>query len=203
MWFDHVPIAVRDLDEACGRFRRDYGLGCGDGGRHSQGTVSRTIPVSPTEYLELLAVDDPAGEWSADVTAALERGEPMLGWSIEVDDIDAVAARLGVAPERGTVVLEDGTLGTWTTVGSGDDELPFFIRYARSHEERAAANADRVRRAAHDCQPRGIAWVEAGGDPRRLREWVGDCPLDVRTVGGRPGLHRFAVRTEAGEIVIE
>jgi hypothetical protein len=38
---------------------------------------------------------------------------------------------------------------------------------------------------------------------RRLREWIGDCPLDVRPVGGRPGLHRFAVRTEAGEIVIE
>jgi hypothetical protein len=114
-----------------------------------------------------------------------------------------VAARLGVPPERGTVELEDGTLGTWTTVGSSDDELPFFIRYARSHAERAAANADRVGRAAHDCQPRGIAWVEPGGDPQRLREWLGDCPLDVRPVGGKAGLHRFAVRTDVGEIVIE
>jgi len=25
---------------------------------------------------------------------------------------------------------------------------------------------------------------------QRLREWIGDCPLDVRPVGGRPGLRR-------------
>jgi hypothetical protein len=113
VWFDHVPIAVKDLDEACTRFSRQYGLGCGGGGRHPQGTVSRAIPVSSTEYVELLAVDDRAGDWSAEVTAALERGEPLLGWSIEVDDIDAVAARLGGGPGAGQLELEDGTVGMW------------------------------------------------------------------------------------------
>ncbi len=202
MWFDHVPIAVRDLDEACEAFRRRYGLGWSGAGRHPQGTVNRAIPVSSTEYIELLAIDDPAGAWSADVRTALDRGEPLMGWSIEVDDIEAVAERVGVAAEHGTVQLEDDATGTWSTVSSDSEGLPFFIRYARSHAERAAANVDRLRQADHGCEPRGFAWMEVGGDERRLREWLGECPLDVRHVGGRPGMSRFAVRTEAGELVI-
>lgn len=203
MWFDHVPIAVADLDEACEAFRRRYGLGWTGTGRHPQGTVTRAIPVSPTEYIELLAIEDPAGSWSADVRSALDRREPLMGWSIEVDDIEAVAARVGVAAEHGAVQLEDGTSGTWSTVSSDRERLPFFIRYARSHRERAAANVERLREAEHDCEPRGFAWMEVGGDERRLRDWLGDCPLDVGHVGGRPGLRRFAVRTGGGDVLIE
>ncbi len=202
MWFDHVPVAVADLEEASQRFRDVYGLGWSGEGRHPQGTRVRAIPLDATSYLELLECTDDSRQYGRDVSRALAAGLPLMGLGIEVDDIDGVAQRLGIPVTAGTVEFEDGTTGHWGTVGGDDDSLPFFVRYARSHAERAAANRDRYDAAGHTCTPSGIAWVEWAGDEREIREWPGESRLDVRVVAGPLGISRVAIRAANGEIVL-
>lgn len=202
MWFDHVAVAVASLQQACDRYRERYGLGWSGAGRHPQGTITRAIPLSATCYIELLECWDSSLPYGREVTEALAAGRPLLGLAIEVEDIEAVAERVGVRPEVGTVELEDGTLGRWAMVGAGDD-LPFFISYARTHAEREEANRDRVGQAAHTIVPTGIAWVQLGGDEQTLRDWIGPTDLDLRLVGGEPGVRRFAIATDGGELVFE
>jgi len=176
--------------------------GLGRRGAAPGGTITRAIPLGATCYIELLECYDSALPYGQAVREALAGNRPLLGLAIEVDDIDALARRVGVPATEGTVELEDGTVGRWAAVGAGD-ELPFFIRYARSHRQRVEANRERVAAAGHDIEPTGIAWVELGGDEQSLREWVGAVDLDLRFVGGEPGIRRFAIATKGGAIVFE
>jgi hypothetical protein len=52
-------------------------------------------------------------------------------------------------------------------------------------------------------QPRGLSWVEVGGDAERLRDWLGGEELPIRVVDGVPGVRRVAITTSDGELVIE
>src|SRR3954453_9830003 len=97
---DHAIWATRDLDAAAARFQRERGLSAAGGGRHDgMGTHNRILPLGGG-YLELLAVADPAeaagSHLGRAVTARLERtGEGLMGWAAVVDDVGAVARRLG------------------------------------------------------------------------------------------------------------
>src|SRR2546428_98177 len=72
------------------------------GGRHEGlGTHNRIVPLGGG-YLELMAVLDPEAAASSELAAALQAGvareaEGLLAWSIAVDDVEPVAARLGTS----------------------------------------------------------------------------------------------------------
>ena len=78
------------------------GLASSAGGRHpGWGTANRIVPLGET-YLELVTVVDEAeaaqsafGRW----VAASRPGAPF-GWAVRTDDLDAVAARLGLHDPR-------------------------------------------------------------------------------------------------------
>src|SRR3954468_20490592 len=96
MRIDHAIWATSDLDVAAARFEREHGLTAAGGGRHEgMGTHNRIVPVGGG-YLGVLAIAD-AGEAAASplgrfVDAAIEG---WMGWAVVVDDVDAVAERLG------------------------------------------------------------------------------------------------------------
>ncbi len=136
----------------------------------------------------------------------LERAPIGGGWftvAATAEDIDAVAARLGLetsAPGRG----RDRTARSlrWRMAGLDDPRrepwMPFFLAWdipVELHPGRA--------RAGHGIRAEGIAWVEAGGDAERLREWLGGEELPIRVIEGEPGLRRVGVATSDREIVIE
>ncbi len=57
----------------------------------------------------------------------------------------------------------------------------------------------------HRVEPKGIAWMEVGGDPEHMRAWLGDDNdifPKLRFVDREPGLYAFAVKTDGGEIVV-
>jgi len=106
-----VVLAVRDLDAAGTRILEQLGLGSVPGGRHpGWGTGNRIVPLGE-EYVELLAVADPAeaasspvGTWIANASRSRDR---LAAWCVSTDDIDGIARRLGLedwrplrAPER-------------------------------------------------------------------------------------------------------
>src|SRR5436305_4655739 len=109
--FDHVQLAVEDLDSAAGRLEREHGLSAVAGGRHpGRGTANMVVPLGDS-YLELIAVvdrDEAAGRpTSMRVARAVAEGRTFAVWSARVDDLDAARRVLAA---RG-LELPDATAG--------------------------------------------------------------------------------------------
>jgi hypothetical protein len=174
---DHAIWATRDLDAAAAHFEREHGLTAAGGGRHDGlGTHNRILPLGGG-YLELLAVADPeeaAGSALGRTVAAAAEG--WLGWAVVVDDVEAVAARLGTEV---STLSRQGFSARLTAVSEAlaEPALPFFL-------ERSAGTPDPGEGAAAG----GLTWVEVAGDADRLREWLGGVGLPVRVQPGAPAL---------------
>lgn len=202
---DHVVYGVRDLEAAALRFREEHGLGSAPGGRHpGWGTANRIVPLGD-EYVELVAVVDAAearesvfGRWVLDSTAA---GDRPLALCLAASDIDAVAHRLGLIVTRGSRTLPDGRELAWRGAGVehllGQPDLPFFF-IAWDGPEGLHPGRTAVR---HRSRARGIAWIEVGGAPERVRAWVGD-DVPVRVAEGAPGIHAVALTTPEGSMIL-
>ena len=76
--------------------------------------------------------------------------------------------------------------------------MPFFITWDVTEE----LHPGRAR-AGHGVRATGIAWVEVGGDAERLRAWSGGDELPIGVSYGEPGIHRVAMSTAEGDLVIE
>lgn len=203
MQVDHVIYAVSDLEEAAERFRRAHGLSSYAGGSHpSWGTANRLIPMGD-DYLELVGIFEPEtaamNPFGQMVAAAIEAGERPVGWAVRTDDVEAVAARLGISVVPGERVTPGGGVVRWRAAGLvealNDRSRPFFITWddMEMHPARTVV--------AHENSPRRIAWIEVGGDQATLDTWLASNALPVRANGDEPGIHAFAVATALGEIV--
>jgi catechol 2,3-dioxygenase-like lactoylglutathione lyase family enzyme len=203
---DHVVYAVPDLDEAAARFRGEFGLDSTEGGRHERwGTANRIVPLGD-QYLELVAaVDGPMAAETAFGRGVLERAARGGGWftiAAVADDLDAVVTRLGLEVGSGSRKRPDGQSVRWRMAGLDDPRreswMPFFLTWDvpdELHPGRA--------RAGHGVRATGLAWVEVGGDAERLRTWLGGDELPIRVTDVEPGIHRVAISTLEGELLIE
>lgn len=202
---DHVVYAVRDLDEAAERWRRELGLGSVVGGRHTGwGTANRIVPLGDG-YVELISVVDrdeaDGSSFGRSMLGRLDEGEGWFMVVVSTDRLDDVASRLELEVTPGERRRPDGETVRWRAAAFEDPRrepwMPFFIAWdipEELHPGRAQAD--------HAVRPRGIAWVEVAGDPERLRRWLGDERLPIRVVDGPPGIRAAAVALHDGELVI-
>jgi glyoxalase-like protein len=200
VFLDHIVYVTRDLDETAARMEETNGFRFLPGGRHPGGTSNRVAPLEPPQYLELLAFDVGADALTPEIEVLIDNGRTLLGWGIAVEDIEAVAERLGCEVEAGSITRDDGTTGSWRIVGSDDVWLPFFVAYDDA-DRRLDEWRDRVREAGN-TDFGGFTFVEVGGDPEQLRAWLGNADLPLRFVNGRPGLHAVGIAGPEDEIVI-
>jgi hypothetical protein len=199
---DHVIYGVHDLDAAAARLNGEHGLGFIRGGRHPGGTSNSIAPLDPPQYLELIAVDDPAGEMAQMLTRTMDGEDRLVGWAIEPDDLDAVASRLGIEPLIGSIENPDGSTGTWRIVGHTDDSaFPFFIEYDGDGEVRRRRWAERRAESGNNWV-RALTFVEVGADADDMRAWIGDDHIPVRCIDGERGVLAVGLATEKGEIVL-
>jgi hypothetical protein len=184
MRLDHVIYGTADLDVAQRRIETELGLDVLPGGHHvGQGSHNRIVPLGDG-YLELMAIHDPeeaATNTFGEVLLEVLPVERLVGWAVLVDDIDAVAQRLGTP----VLTVRRNTLGASVTgvqEALREPTLPFFIganaRGARPGELRDAG---------------GLTWIEVAGDAARLRDWVGGAELDVRVVEGEPAVRALGI----------
>jgi hypothetical protein len=128
--FDHVLIALPDLEEAVEEFEARWGLSSLEGGRHPDwGTANRIVPLGDA-YLELIAVVDRGVATRSEFGHWVARAEPgPLGWAVRTDAIEA----LGLPVVDGSRRRPDGTLLSWRLAGveraAADPALPFFIEW--------------------------------------------------------------------------
>ena len=177
MRIDHVIYGTSDLDAAARRVEEEVGVAALAGGHHEGlGTYNQIVPLGDGAYIELLAVDDPAEASRSPVGAALQAaimaGDGLLGWAVAVQDLDAVAARLGTAI---STIGREGMTARLTGVAESLKEpyLPFFIeRLTNPQTELARTGTD------------GITWIEVAGNAQRLEQWLGEAKLPVRVVNG-------------------
>jgi len=202
---DHVIYAVGDLDVAAARFRDEYGLGSVVGGRHpGWGTANRIVPLG-RDYVELVAVIDPAEAGGSDfgrpVMKAVDSGQPLVGWAVATGDLQSIANRLNLEVTSGSRTRPDGSTLRWQLAGVAHalaaGAVPFFIEWDGPPELHPGAGF-----AEHDVTPRGIAWLEVAAMEDSLQAWLGDCDLPVRIAEGPRSLSAVAIDTATGEIVL-
>jgi catechol 2,3-dioxygenase-like lactoylglutathione lyase family enzyme len=151
--FDHLVIAVRDLEFASERVRA-LGFEVRPGGEHpGQGTHNAIIRLG-LGYIELLAIRDEsealAGELSGPslVEYLREREWGMAGYALATDDIEGDAARLkaGGVPAVGPFAMSrqrpDGSTLAWRLLIPGGipwrRPWPFLIQWETPDSERMA-----------------------------------------------------------------
>ncbi len=204
MRIDHVLWGVRDLDAAAARLFSEYGLAVSGGGEHpGLGTANRIVPLGE-EYIELIAVVDPGSpnSFAAALTEQIVDGDALVGVSLEVDDIDLVADRIGsgvLAAERAT---PDGPPLRFRITGmefAVAERLPFFIQWDEGRERRLGGTPAQHR----GVTPMGLAWVELGVEPERAADYLGVPVPGLRLVEGTRGVRAVGIEVADGsEIVI-
>jgi hypothetical protein len=133
--FDHLVVAVEDLDEAAARWRA-AGIPAERGGAHPVGTENVLVRGPAPAYVELIAAgSDESNPWLDRIRSA--RGP--ISWALAVDDLDAARTALEAAgfepdlPVPGSRRTPDGELLEWRVcdVGPGpyDGSLPFLIEW--------------------------------------------------------------------------
>jgi len=202
---DHVILAVGDPDAAGRRILDDHGLGSVAGGVHPDwGTRNRIVPLG-SDYIELIGIADPETavqtELGRRVLGLVERGGGLLGWCVGTDQLDSMAARLGLDVAEGSRVQPDGQVLGWRSAGLdamlAEPWRPFFISW-----EVPAGLHPALAEAPHRVRPLGIAWVQVSCDAVKLREWIGGEELPVRGVDGAPGIRSAGIATQEGEVVL-
>lgn len=202
MQIDHVLYGVRDLADAQAWFAGSYGLSAAAGGAHpAWGTANAILPVGNGQYIELIAVVDPASPHPLAQALAgwvRDRDRPVAV-ALRPDDLDATARRLGVDVTEGVRENPDGVTLRWRMAGVsaalGADRLPFFIEWP------GGGTSPELNGVSGDVGG-GLEWVEIGGDADTMREWIGGELPTLSYVGGAPGVPRFSIRGRDDRIVV-
>lgn len=189
--FDHVVVAVRDLDSAVEQFT-GLGFVVRHGGRHVGRGTHNAIVRFGVAYLELMSAYDedlarthPFGAHLLRSLAGREGG--LLGYVVAVDDVAAVAARLAEKgiEANGPIAMgrerPDGSRLGWQMLVPGPitwrRPLPFVIQWDEADDVRVRADAP----APHPNGARGV---------KRISVAVGDIDAAVRSyeaaLGVRP-----------------
>ena len=176
--FDHVIVAVKDLEKAVGTYRTGLGFTVVPGGEHPAGTHNALVHFG-IHYVELLAVKDPSApgaSWLQQWIASAGENPPTF--AVAVEDLDAAVARLDATGtphgevEQGQRVTPDGTPLRWRSVVVAPESSP------RTQSPAVIAASGRPPPLPHRGQPAPrpvlppmpflIEWE--GGDAARMAE---------------------------------
>ena len=150
--FDHLVIAVHDLDTAIRRYRDDLGFDVRAGGRHTGRGTHNAIVRFGLDYLEIIAVYDQAEAEAVGrgaLAAFLSRHVGgLVSYALATTDIEADAARLeaagleAVGPFPMKRLRPDGSTLSWRLLVPGGEAYrrpwPFLIQWDQPDAERLA-----------------------------------------------------------------
>lgn len=146
--FDHIIIAVRDVDAAIADYQA-LGFAVYYGGKHThKNTHNGLISLADGSYLELLAPVDP--DEIDGTIALLAEGEGYGGYALLSEALAADAARLTAAgmsfvgPSDGHRTRYDGERIVWQAINLEGTRSPFLIADVTAHDLRVPTDAEKV-----------------------------------------------------------
>jgi hypothetical protein len=142
MRIDHVPYGVRDLDDAVARFESEYGLHVLTRQSHPEfGTHNALLPVGYGQYIELLAIADPASQspLAVGLRRLLKRGDRVAAVALRDPNIENTARRLSHFRRR----REPGWLGTNVAAHRRRNDSTVPVLHRLPPRTRGAATPDR------------------------------------------------------------
>jgi len=205
-----VIVLTDDLEGEGNRFR-EAGFHVEPGGRHpGRGTENLIVPFSG-QYLEILAIVDPAEaarspQGRAVVAALRRRGPGLARWSVQPENIAATAARLGLPVESRHRSRPDGQTVRWRAVGVDEAwEQPWRCAYMTWDDPAMHPGAVAV---SHPNGAVALGHLQvAVANMESARRWLGrgDLPtgVDLVPIGSGQLDLRLEIRVSDGDIVIE
>ncbi len=216
--FDHVSLAARNLYEAAFRLRAETGLGFYDGGWSPGGLGAKVFPLGAGAYLiveglvDPLAAANPANPTAVQFLDGVRAGDVFRGFALRAETpeaLSAIAIRLNEPPPK-----PPGATGRLQTDGerllssaaptpprAWPRGLPIWNHFPDMPRH---PSGQPVSVAPKLVRPRGVAWIEVGGDRKTMERWL-DGPIagvETRFNDRSPGLYALGVRTSGGEVVI-
>lgn len=211
MRVDHVSYAAGPdgLEATAQRLSMAIGVQPVEGGIHPRfGTVNVILPLAHERYVEVVEVlDHPSADkapFGQAVRARSEIGGGWLGWVVRVEDLRELEGRIGRAAVDGNRRMPDGREFKWRQLGvkglQSDPQLPFFVEWDSTSPHPSDDAHTEVT----------LQSLEIGGDPDRVRDWLGLPAETTSTVirfdfvapHGTPGLLSVTFNTPAGEITL-
>ncbi len=128
--FDHIIVAVKDLNKAIKTYRDGLGLTVIPGGDHPSGTHNALVHFG-LSYIELLAVKDPANpeaRWLREWIGTANENPPTF--AVAVTDLDAAVSRMDATGmphgevETGARTTPDGKTLRWRSVVVAPESSP-------------------------------------------------------------------------------
>ena len=213
---DHVLLPVGNLEDAARHMQERYGLQANPGGRHAAGGTANYIVPLGLQYLELIAVVEPAeirdSHLGARVMQAVSEGRTFVAWALRTTDLDALRAKLiGEGWElppiaEGSRRRPDGQVLSWRTQdvekGAGPTAIPFVIEW-KIPDGLHPGEAD----ATHEDGPTSIKRVVLGARApervaRRLALLLGKSGMYEVRESDSDGVEDLVLALSDGETVI-
>jgi len=213
---DHILLPVGHLEDAARHMHERHGLQANPGGRHAAGGTANYIVPLGLQYLELIAVVEPAevrdSHLGARVIEAVREGKTFVAWALRTSDLDALRAKLLGAgwdlppAAEGSRRRPDGQALSWRTQdvqkGAGPTAIPFVIEWKIPdglHPGEAAA--------MHEHGATSIKRVVVGArDPadvrRRLGLLLGGFGMYEVRESDSDGIEELVLAHSGGETVI-
>jgi catechol 2,3-dioxygenase-like lactoylglutathione lyase family enzyme len=128
--FDHVLVAVKDLDKAIATYRNGLGFTVVQGGEHPSGTHNALVHFD-IHYIELMAVRDaaaPGAKWLKDWIATAGENPPTF--AVAVQDLDVAVRHLDSVEvphgdvEQGARTTPEGKTLRWRSVVVAPESTP-------------------------------------------------------------------------------
>jgi hypothetical protein len=201
-----VIVLVEDLDTVQ-KVLEGRGFTVAQGGRHPGRGTANLIVAFGQQYLELLAIVD-EGEAMASpqgrpvLDALSTRGPGLARWSVEPDDLQATAERVGLPIEHRERVLPRGPTVRWRAVGVDLTwREPWRCAFMTWDDPRLhPARTDVV----HPNGARGFARLDvAAPDRSAALDWLGGTVPDrvqLTATANVPGPATLLVDTPTGAV---
>lgn len=180
--FDHLVIAVRDLECAVAAFRDVLGFDAQIGGRHEAFGTRNAIIRFGLDYLELISVEDERlalqSSRGALVRFLAEHEVGLCAYAVATGDLDSLAnlaLQVGfdtTGPFAMNRRRPDGSRLSWRLLVPGGDQYfqmwPFFIQWDQPDSERMKME----RAGQHPNGSVGVSGIEIGvNDLRTADAW--------------------------------
>jgi hypothetical protein len=216
MHLDHISISTTNLYYGAHRLRLETGLSFYDGGFFAGGNANRIFPLGGQTYLEIGGVVEAAKvrevkdrPWWYSKVAVL--GESFSGLCFRVDtmeELEEIAKKKNYTINQNPVTRtrpNGSQVKAFSAPGAGDtwpkglSNWYYFTNFAMHPSGQPVFNWPDI------VRPDGISFLEVGGTPKEMTEWLGvdESTFPFRYNEKAAGLYAVGVKTmKGGEIVI-